>query len=188
MPKTKGDIIFDTLQDLGILVGDKGNYIFSSDGFKNSSAKRKIEYASSDWILSPNYIYILWNGLKVGHYGQGTVYLLYTSTEINLVELYNSGGVDGDFFEISFDMSVNCPNGVDGVCWKSQNGGNWFDGIGGDVLNDYSHIRSLMFYLASISGIDLSGDNNYHAYKIPIHTPISNKIRSLNYAKMGIGL
>jgi len=187
MPKSKGDIIFDTLQDLGILVGDKWNYFFSSEGFKDSSAKRKIEYASSDWILSPNYIYILWNGLKVGHYGQGSVYLLYTSTEINLVKLYDSEGVDDYFFEISFDMSVNCPNGVDGVCWTSQIGG--YEGwMSGDVLNGYSHIRRLMLYLASISGIDLSGDNNYHAYKIPIHTPISNKIRSLNYAKMGIGL
>ena len=187
MPQSKGDIIFDTLQDLGILVGDKWNYFFSSDGFKNSSAKRKIEYASSDWILSPKYIYILWNGLKVGHYGQGTVYLLYTSTEINLVKLYDSEGVDGDFFEISFDMSENCPNGVDGICWKSQNGGNWFDGISGNVLNDYSHIRRLIFYLATISDLP-SLDSNYQAYKIPLNTTISNKLRSLNYAKKGIGL
>jgi len=186
MPKSKGDIIFDTLQDLGILVGDKGNYIFSSDGFKNSSAKRKIEDAGLDWILSPNYIYILWNGLKVGHYGQGTVYLLYTSTEINLANYYDSEGVDGDFFEISFDMSVNCPNGVEGVCWKSQNGGNWFDGISGDVLNGYSHIRTLIVNLANTAFGDI--DSNYQVYKIPLNTPILNKIRSLNYAKEGIGL
>ena len=186
MPNQKGDIIFDTLQDLGILVGDKGNYLFSSEGFKNSSAKRKIEYASSDWILSPNYIYILWNGLKVGHYGQGSVYLLYTSTEINLVKLYDSEGVDGDFFEISFDMIGSSPNVVDGACWKSQNGGNWFDGIDGDVLNGYSHIRRLMLYLAKIAFGNI--DSNYQVYKIPLNTPISNKIRSLNYAKKGIGL
>ena len=188
MPNLKGDIIFDTLQDLGILVGDKWNYIFSSDGFKDSSVvvptadkKRILEYVSGDRILSPNYIYILWNGLNVGHYGQGAVYLLYTSTEINLNEVYDNKGVEGDFFEISFDMSVNCPDGVNGVCWESQNGGNWFDGISGDILNDCVNIRKLMLFLSKL------GQTN-HAYKIPLNTTISNKIRSLNYAKKGIGL
>ncbi len=187
MPKTKGDIIFDTLQDLGILVGDKWNYIFSSDAFFSRWKKRKIEYASSDRILSPNYIYILWNGLNVGHYGQGTVYLLYTSTEINLANYYDSEGVDGDFFDIRFDMSVNCPNGVEGVCWKSQDGGDWIDGSDfdwdklADTLNDSVNIRKLMLFLSEL-------DQTNHTYKIPLNTTISNKIRSLNYAKKGIGL
>ena len=111
MPTEKAELIFNRLEELGIIVGD---HLFSSDGFKLAQSEgvvicdtcgiefpseeaiwehqvgscgsgtwtwrihpkeSEVEEADYDTILDPNYIYIFWNGLNVGKYGQSSVYL-----------------------------------------------------------------------------------------------------------------
>ena len=168
MPTEKADLIFNRLEELGIIVG---NHLFSSDGFKLAQSEgvvicdtcgrefpseetvmahqvgshtesvsgiwdwiippkeSEVEEADFDTILDPDYIYIFWNGLNVGKYGQSSVYLYSPIEEINIEDIIEMSDsvASGNYptYEITFDMRSQCPDSVLGICWRSQNGGSY---------------------------------------------------------------
>ena len=261
MPDGKSELIFNTLEDLGILVGDT---IFSSEGFRdacgetfpmlscsqcgliftnpaeietlmrlvnlhttmvclsgfvslhnNPSSSSIVQNADSDIRMDSDYIYIYWNGLNCGKYNESSVFFFspVLNLELGIIQL-DTGRMDlieklkSDIttnalfnYNRTYNMSVNCPDGVQGNCWHltpfqshpynvrdtnamrtnwSANGFAW--------LQQLSNCRDFLHNLSQTTMPESDGNDNYHAYKIPISSISSPQIRALNYSKRGIQL
>lgn len=223
MPSSKAELIFNRLEELGIIVGD---HLFSSEGFKIAQSEGAVKCdncskeflteerafyhqeqvcgsgtitrlippklsevysADFDTILDPNYIYIFWNGLNVGKFGQSSVYVYSPRQELNIEADWDSGNFpENQHYTITFDMSSNCPDGVKGICWRSQNGGSYESWGEYEVSQGgYNLFQFFEFNKTVVYGNESRG---YQAYRIPIYPNSSTLIRALNYAKRGIGL
>ena len=254
MPDGKSELIFNTLEDLGILVGDT---IFSSEGFRDAcgetfpmlscsqcglifttpseasmhttmvclsgeiqyhqmpSSSSIVQNADSDIGMDSDYIYIYWNGLNCGKYNESSVFFFspVLNLELGIIQL-DTGRMDlieklkSDIslnalfnYNRTYNMSVNCPDGVQGNCWHltqfqshpynvgdtnamrtnwSANGFAW--------LQQLSNCRDFLHNLSQTTMPESDGNDNYHAYKIPISSISSPQIRALNYSKRGIQL
>ena len=252
MPDGKSELIFNTLEDLGILVGDT---IFSSEGFRDAcgetfpmlscsrcglvfttpseasmhttmvclsgeiqyhqmpSSSSIVQNADSDIGMDSDYIYIYWNGLNCGKYNESSVFFFspvlnlelgnFDGGRLDLLEKLKSDITTNALFNYNrtYNMSVNCPDGVQGNCWHltkfqrhpynightnamrdnwSANGFAW--------LQQLSNCRDFLHNLSQTTMPESDGNDYYHAYKIPISSISSPQIRALNYSKRGIQL
>tara|TARA_R110002110_G_scaffold200695_1_gene411406 strand:- start:523 stop:1215 length:693 start_codon:yes stop_codon:yes gene_type:complete len=230
MPTEKADLIFNRLEELGIIVG---NHLFSSDGFKLAQSEgtvrcdncsqefpseetimehqvgscgsgtwtwltplkeSEVEEADFDTILDPDYIYIFWNGLNVGKYGQSSVYVYLPIKELNIediIEMSDNLTWSGNYptyYGITFDMRSRCPDSVLGICWRSQNGGYYESWSKYEVLHGGNNVWQFLDFNKTVVNGNDSDSGKYRAYKIPIFSTSSLQIRALNYARKGINL